>query len=416
MIVMRFRKRGLALLVVGLAVSVGLAWGALASHNVDLEGANTVPCYCQESDCWCGAASAQMALEGYPGGVEHAYAQSFIWNRIQAHNVEAWCTDPAGMRGVLMELGGDPGVHWVIFSNPSAGAVMHDITYWMTVREYPTPVLVHAGGSYGSFDHWVVIVEFTTDINPTAGGTATLESIRIFDPWPPCSTASSGGVNAFVTGSTWYTTYWSVPGDYAVSQWHGTYVAVVEPPEVEGEVTAERQRVGPSRIGPGEAVQDAERWIDEMGIFEDPEFVALRTSVPFAPLLVNGNGQYGGAYYLVPFGIPLTDDALVAILVNAFTGEVQEIGAFLHPVTYLEQDEAIRIAKRDLCLCSETSLEASAELLTLPSSLVQSRYLPVWQVTFSYYLPRTDLRVEATVYVTHDGQVYYELPDPIPGD
>jgi hypothetical protein len=95
--------------IAGLIV-VALASTVLAQHEVYLETPNTVPSYCQENEIWCGAGTAQMILEGYPGGAEHPFPQTHIWSRIHwsryhrqtgsrtPHGV--WANDATG-RGML---------------------------------------------------------------------------------------------------------------------------------------------------------------------------------------------------------------------------------------------------------------------------------------------------------------------------
>ena len=127
-----------------------------------------VPLYGQEQCVWCGAASAQMARNGYPNPADRLfYTQLSLWNTIQVHNSTApadsgWATDPHGLTGCLQSLSNPPGVHWVEFSNSSRDALLFTILYWMNRREFPTPVLVNQGG------HWIVIVGFVTDVEPLA--------------------------------------------------------------------------------------------------------------------------------------------------------------------------------------------------------------------------------------------------------
>lgn len=385
--------------------------GALAQHTVSLEVPNTVPSYCQEAGNWCGAATGQMALEGYPGGVEHPFTQTQVWNTIVTYRDDPganWATDPDGMRDMLMDLGGDPGVHWSIFSDPTAATVMHDITFWMTIREYPTPVLVDPGGSpYGSFQHWVLIEGFVTDVDPTANPAATLQFIDIVDPWnPPCPANTSGGIRQTVSGATWYTTYWGSPGNYPASKWHGNYVAVVEPPEKEGVVRAQLQVQEGEVISRDEARERAMKYMEELRFRERPAYAVLKDTVALEPLLINPRQ---GGYYLVPFGYEEGQLSQGAILVNAYSGDFEEIGAFERPFAYLDQRRALRLAGSYLCDCEadEKRLrDARADLVFQASAQARSRFLPVWRVS---------LRDE-TVFVTQEGLVFEAFVPMQPGD
>lgn len=396
---MNFLRKATICLAVGLCA---LGIGVLGQHDIYLITPNTIPSYCQETGIWCGAATAQMILEGYPGGVDHPFTQTHIWSRIQAHRDDLgvnWATDPDGLRDTLMELGGDPGVHWSIFSDPVRESVMFDIVYWMTRRRYPTAALV-----YG-FQHWINITGFTTDIYPAPGGTVTLQMIEIIDPWnPPCSTASSGGAYSLMTGSSWYTNYWYSPGIVPASKWHGNYIAVVEPP-VQGMAVAEEEDLGPARIDPEKAINIAVSWIEEMQFFERPRFSAFRAAEPLWPLLSN---EEEASYYIVPFGLSgETNYSVGAVAVNGMTGQPQEIVAFPRPLTYLYEEEAAQIAKRFLCRCTEKEFKYRARLIFWYSEQARSRFLPVWEIEVLE-------PVAQLVFVAMDRQPYLELvPSPL---
>jgi len=325
---MAMKIKHLASVIGGLALVAALCQTGLATHTIDLITQNSIPNYCQEGISWCAAATVQMILEGYPSS-DHVYTQTHIYNTCQANNGDSvsWSpgTDPEGVRGTLMELGGDPGVTWIIVADPTKEHVMYWTVYYMTKYEYPTAVLVNTGNPFGSFDHWVAITGFTTGNDPVSDPATVLHMIDIFDPWnPPCPTASSGGLNASVTGSTWYGTYWAMPGNVSGSDWDGEYVVVVEPPDVSGVIRAVQQEFGPARIDPEEALEIAIGWVEEQGFAEREEYLALRVTVPGEPILVDREAEYGGSYYIVPFVYERTEGVRIAVLVNALTGEPQE--------------------------------------------------------------------------------------------
>ena len=143
--------------------------------------------------------SGQMARNGYPNPADRLfYAQVDVWNTIQAHNSTSpadsgWATDPHGLTGCLQSLSNPPGVHWVEFSDASRDAVLFDILFWINQREYPSPVLVNQGG------HWVVIVRYETDVEPVAGSSPTLQSIKYHDPEP-----HNVGTVTNQTGAQWF--------------------------------------------------------------------------------------------------------------------------------------------------------------------------------------------------------------------
>lgn len=387
----------LTLFCVFASLTILPAW---AQHQVYLETPNSIPSYCQETNIWCGAATGQMILEGYPGGVEHPFTQTHVWNRIQAHRDDLavnWATDPDGLRDTLGELG--PEGHWVIFSNTDAGALTYAMTYWMTRVRYPTAALV-----YG-FQHWVMIDGFTTDQDPTLTGSVTLQWIEIVDPWdPPCPAATSGGVRQLMTGSNWYTNYWYAAGNIAASKWNGKFVAVVEPPPTPGVARAPRQVEEGTVITASQARERAVGYLRELPLKERPSFARLLRHTALAPLLVSRERK---GYYIVPIGYEEGQVSQGAILVNAYNGELQEVALFERPFTYLPESRAVRLALSYLCACSlPPTTTVSARLIFQPSEQTKSRLLPVWEIRAARKL----------AYVTQDGRIFDKLTPLAPGD
>ncbi|GAB4535668.1 MAG: hypothetical protein Fur0020_03160 [Thermodesulfovibrionia bacterium] len=385
-------------IILALVLVLGDINNALAQHDVYLQVPNSVPSYCQETGIWCGAATGQMILEGYHGGVEHPFTQTHVWNRIVAHRDDPgvnWATDPDGLKDTLMEIGGDPGVSWNIFHNSNAQSLMYSVTYWMTQRRYPTAVLV-----YG-FQHWVMIDGFTTDVNPTTNTTVNLQFIEIVDPWnPPCPAATSGGVRSLMSGSNWYSNYWYTPGNIPASKWNGNYIAVIEPPLNEGLAKAPRQVEEGGVISEGEAIERAVRWIKEFQIEKRKQYEVLKGTKHLKPLLVN---QKHKGYYIVPLGYRDGELTQGAILVNAYNGDFQEVGVFQKPIKYLPEDQARRIALNYLCACKEKKERIRTQLIFQPSEQTQSRFMPLWAITIG----------KVTLYVTQEGKVFERLT-PLP--
>jgi hypothetical protein len=370
-----------------------------AQHHVYLEVPNSIPCYCQETNIWCGAATAQMILEGYPAGVEHPYTQTHIWNVIQAHKNDInvnWATDPDGLKDALMDLGGDPGVHWVIFAQGSAQNQMYSVSYWLNRRLYPAAVLI-----YG-FAHWVTITGVTTDVDPTTSNSVNLQFIEYFDPWdPPCPSATSGGVKSWITGSAWYNIYYPETG-YPQSKWNNNCIAIIEPPSQEGIAIAKQEVVKGAIISDSLALENAQMWIEKLGLFKRESYKVLSKAQLLAPLLVNRDSN---GYYIVPLGYKESEYLQGAILINAYNGSFQEIGVFQKPIKYISKDDAIKAALNYTCFCKDDN---TAELVFEPSEQTTSRFLPVWKVK----LERTSwifFKDEVTVFVNQEGKVFNKL-------
>lgn len=367
-----------------------------------------VPLYGQDTSYYCGAASAQMMMMGYPNPADRAcFGQTHIYNRIQAHKQNnAYYTDADGLRDTVMELNPPPLGHYSIFHNTDRDIVMHDNLYWMASREYPTATLIWGGA------HWVVISGFQTDVDPRAGN-AVLQSIDINDPAPmdypprddPCTVpdeGNEGGTFRQMTGTAWYANDWANPTD-AAGKWQDEYIAIVEPPAVAGRITVREPEAFCGDVIPaGTAVELATRYVREMNLFRREPFAFLLKTRPKTAFLVNR--EFKG-YYLVPFQ---SKDGLCpgAIILNAYTGAFQEVGAFARPLPYISEEEAIGIAA-----CSArrgTPGPGAAELVFEYSEQTRSRYRPVWRVMVAAEREHPVL----VRYVDQLGQVFVALTRP----
>ena len=386
------------IVLVGLLV---VLWGrtAPAQHKVDLTRLNTIPSYCKQQEEWCSAASVQMILEGYPNGVEHPLKQSDIWNKIQSHKQESWPgSDPDGVRGALMELGGDPGVNWVIFKDSSPESLMYSIAYWMTKRRYPTATL---GGKENSYEHWMVIRGFETDADPTTTSSVTLNKIYVTSP-NKCETGQTSGDDLEVQGEFWYTQAWGNPSGFPASKWNGYLVAVIEPPLKKGVARARRQPTEGRVIPPDDAARRAEKILRELMTDRTGRYQALRGTAPLPPLLVNRQAK---GYYLVPLGLRGRVQSAGAIMLNAYNGEFAGVGVLAQPMQYISETQASTIALQFLGPAGKGQNVRSAELLFRFTKETHGWLRPAWVV-------RTD---DFTVYVTQNGKAYRNLTPLGPG-
>ena len=366
-------KTKICFLFIFITLGTGLC---LSQHSNDMVIPNSIPCYCQETNIWCGAATAQMIMEGYPGGVDNVYTQTFIWNTIQTYLNDPgvnWATDPDGLRDTLMDLGAGPGVNWSIHAEPNSSDLLYNVAYWIEKREYPVATLV-----YG-WQHWIVIVGIETDVNPTTTTTVNLQNIRIFNPSNnPCPTATSGGVDSTMNDTQWFSSYWYAAGNYPASKWHGNYIAVIEPPVQNGTVKKPEKKISQGRlISPDQAIEYAYRALKENKFAET--YRVFNNIKHLKPILVN---QKRNGYYAIPFGYEQGNISHGAILVNAYTGEFQEIGQFTQPKTLLGEDEAIRLAL-NYTKCDCESYVEYAHLVFQPSMQTNTPFLPVWEVFIS---------------------------------
>jgi hypothetical protein len=372
-----------------------------------------VPLYGQQQCIWCGAAAGQMSRNGYPNAADRLfYVQSDVWNMIQARNSTApgdanWATDAHGLTATLQDMSNPAGVHWVEFSDANRNTVLFDILFWMNVRGYPSPVLINQGG------HWVVIVGWVTDIEPLSGSSPTLQSITVNDPEPH----NVGTLSTF-TGAQWFGGPWNGAVIYS-GTWLGKYVAVVEPPIEKGRVRVERvDRVGTRVISAQEAVERARGILLELDRNDQPGHAALlRRAEPLEPLLVREEAPGSRArnvpqYYIVPFGLPDelhergSRQVRGSVLVNAFTGSLEEITTFGAPIRYLSQDEALDVVASAFRGSPDRMKNAEASLMFAPGDISHIRAYPFWRVRVG----------RRTLYVDQLGKLYGKFLVSIPGD
>jgi hypothetical protein len=385
-----------------------------------------VPLYGQEMCFWCGAASAQMSRNGYPNPPDRLYyTQLDLWNSIQASNSTApadsgWATDPHGLQGCLQSAANPAGVHWAEFDNASRDGLLFSTLYWMNRREFPAPTLVNKGG------HWVVIVGWTTDVEPVSGSSPVLQAIHYHDPEP-----HNVGTDTMMTAAQWYGGPWNGAVMYG-GTWLNQYVAIVEPPIAKGQVRVKQvKRTGAKLLRPTQAIAAARREIEARGLGELPKYAMLagRGAEVLTPLLVREEppippvGQRTGSrkssratrvphYYIVPFGLRGERDdsgsplARVCVLVNAYTGVLEEVTAFGRPLKHLSEQEARRVVAAALRIPSNRLKGAEVTLMFQPGDITHVRTYPFWRVRIR----------DRTLYVDQLGNLYGKLLPAIPGD
>lgn len=357
-------------------------------HSVML----SMPEYSEEALTWCGPATAQMIMKGYPSG-SCFVLQEDIWIAIQSYKAEAmWDTDPRGLKGAMNHLCPPAGT-WVVYSKTDPGKLMHSVAYWMTTNNYPAAGLLNTlpHNSYAAHaERWIAIRGIVTDADPTTNSSVTLQFVWFNDPAPenladPC-------IVRYISGSTWYSEF--QPVTKAGSSYHGKYVAIIEPPEFEGIAIAPVQVLTGKVIAAEEALEYATKWIDEYKLYEIRPYKILEKAKPLTPLLVNRN--YGG-YYIVPYALEEGRLVQAAVLVNAYTGEFQEVGRF-KPSRYMPKEEAIRVALEHLKV--KEPKEIKAALVFPTKERVVSRYFPLWEV-------KVDRKLLA---VNRQGKIYTKIP------
>ena len=365
-------------------------------HQVYLRDDNTIPLYAQQTDYWCGAATTQMLLRGYPDGKEHTFNQTHVWDTIQRYKVETgWASDPEGMKGALNNLASSHvGGFWQIFwwkkgYNPGPN-LMYWIARGMTELKFPAHATVYGHG------HALVITGLTTSQNPlnTPSGPINLINIEIHNPWPP-----NKGEKAYMTGSHWYSRYFYPPKSPSNSKWSECMLATIHIKQ--NPFTTDDKHFtqnGPTLIAPqlqekGKVIPAdviTQKWIKiSKSKLRKQDRKILRTHSMMEPILVNKDHQ---GYYLVPFGNKKTNESFAAIIVNAYTGEFESFATFAKPFYYLRSQEY-----RD----NNINIEA----IFTPSKQCRSPFTPLWKTTSSF---------EETTYYDYEGNSIVELSPLLP--
>ena len=363
-----------------------------APFAIDLRTDNGIPLLCQTDRTRCGAAVGQMALQGYPDGIDRGYDQSVVFDKINVYNNDPpvfWWTEPTGLKQTLMDLGGGPGINWEVVADGDPDRLMYTIAYWITQKYYPVPVVTDKGA------HWVLITGFESDVAPSAlppspnqpPQTINMISISIIEPAieypnasPPCPYPEIGGDAITVLASDWTSSlpsqhYWSGPVTSIHSRWNQQYVAVIEPPRQVGYARSPKQKESGTIISPQVAIDSVVAWLDTADTSEKSRYKVLRYGEPQNPMLVNAKAY---AYFIVPIGPKGGNSSDGAIKINAYTGELQQIAVFSRARKYVPKDVAVNAAI-NYAKVKIYEVSGDGELIFQPSDQSQSRFYPLWK-------------------------------------
>ena len=352
-------------------VMLTLWWShAFALHEVYLKEPNKIPLYAQQTNVWCGAATAQMMLEGFPNDKNHVHPQKTIWNKIQTLKVESWYTDPDGLERVLDHYG--TGTQWRAHCVKDSKALMRFMVANITESQYPVGALVYGAG------HWISVIGATTDVHPYSLSGATLEKIEAHDPWK--------GQHVLVSGSTWFEKYWYKPVDFG--KWRGCYLIVHEKSQYQRTPWAHIDFDKPTSANqtrffePAELKQRANQYLSQFGSELDHFHLAKLDALE--PMLVR---HERGDYYLVPMGDSHSGVSQGAVMINAHSGEWEGLSRFAEPHRYLSRTKALTGI--------DTKRLAQSDWIFSPSEQSRSPFHPALRL-------QSD-RNESPIYVNQDG-------------
>jgi hypothetical protein len=292
----------------------------------------------QDTDYYCGAACAQMVLDGIGTGLldqNALYADNHSHSTIEG----GWATAPDGLQWTLNDRrpAGFPG-WFALFALTTEDAISRKLCW--TIHHYRVgPVALVYG-----YQHWIVIRGYDASAAPANSydSSYSINAFFVNNPWPPtpstppppphsgadgCGTGGMRGVaDEHITYATWQADYMTgVPAGH----WMGQFVAVCdpEPPTpVRGQMrqTAAHLR-GDRLIQPADATQRAVEGLKEYGLLDrDSWKTALAATSPGHPVLVQRLDRLDSFYYIVPMQTGEQNRVPVAVSVDARFGQYRQ--------------------------------------------------------------------------------------------
>jgi len=268
----------------------------------------------QDTDYYCGAASAQMVLEECGAGL---LSQVNLYNDNHSHSTteSGWYTAPDGLTWTLNNR--QSGRYFVLDALATEDAISRMIAW--TIHHYQVaPVAMVFGWA-----HWIVVRGFTASDTPASSQDVgyTISGFDVNNPWPPtpspapppphstgdvCGSGGSRGVaDEHISYTTWRTDYMTgIPSGH----WAGKFVAVCdpEPPPERHPDRQEQERPefdGERLIEPGVAAELSVRALERAGLTErDTWRKALGDTEVGDPVLVQRLDRPDSFYWIVPRG------------------------------------------------------------------------------------------------------------------
>ena len=158
----------------------------------------------------------------------------------------------------------------------------------------------------------------------------------------------------------------------ASSTYNGKFVALIEPPAVKGHADAKQLQITGTLLSTDRILAAAKDVVRSGGALTRVEsFREIVQMQPQTPILVNPARR---GYYIVPFAKAGSAPSM-AILINAYSGDLMEAGRFA-PRPMLSEKDAIARALRFLGRDNPRAYKA-----TLVSSERDLPYFPVWKVS-----------------------------------
>jgi len=401
----------------------------------------TVDYHQQDTNVYCGAASAQMVLNSIGTGLLN---QDDLYNdaRNNTSELPSWWNPPDGLTWVMNDrrpVGFNN--YFVLFASNTEDTISRKIVWTIHHYQVAPIALVFTG------DHWIVVRGYEANVAPTSSGDTayTISAFEINNPWPPvpsfylpppppphpappphsatdnCGTGGTRGVtNEHIAYNTWQTDY--MTGNIYGSLWNGKNVAICDPdPPAKrvGNLQSPRERLPGDRIIPAEAaIKYATAGLDRYDLPNRKGYSeAFKRTRPIEPVLVHRLDKTDSFYYIVPFE---QEKRIVtgAVSIDARFGDYKQTVA-LPPggsriLLGLDKNEIL-----EKTVGQKIQLKESREVIVVREEAFCLYPALVWQPcleSLSPFWPFHMITVgDKRVYIRIDGQIFTQLHTNIPG-
>ncbi|GAC1526751.1 MAG: hypothetical protein NVS3B1_16440 [Marmoricola sp.] len=376
----------------------------------------------QDTNYYCGAASAQMVLQSCGSG---HIDQVSLYNDNHSHSTteSGWATAPDGLQWTLNNR--QSGHYFCLDALDTEDAISRMITW--TIHDWrvaPVPMV------YG-WAHWIVVRGYQASAAPTSpfDTSYTISGFDVNNPWPPtpagaaepphltgdgCGSGGDRGVaNEYISYATWQTDYMTgIPSGH----WAGKFVAVCDPappqivhPVVRAEIR--RKHHGDDLLSAKMAGTFSREHLEETGLLHRENWAeALEGTEAGEAVLVQRLDHVDSFYWIVP----QHRDGRVTSVVNldALTGNFREARAMANEgETALLTLESREVDERVFGLLHDLG-DYEGQLRLRPKIGCISRHW-VWKPcdqSLSPYYPFKMVSYGAhRLYVRSDGAVFTQL-------
>jgi hypothetical protein len=266
----------------------------------------------QDTDYYCGAATAQMVLEQCGAGI---LGQVGLYNDNHSHSTaeSGWYTAPDGLTWTMNNR--QTGKYFVLDALSTEDAISRMICW--TIHHYKVSPIAMVFG----WAHWITVRGYTASAAPANSGDVgyTISGFDVNNPWPPtpmpgpppphnagdvCGSGGTRGVaDEHISYTTWKSDYMTgIPSGH----WAGKFVAVCDP---EPPPTRHPERQQPHKprfdgerlISPELASEISATALTEVGLAKRKSWKsALRGTAIGEPILVQRLDRLDSWYWIVP--------------------------------------------------------------------------------------------------------------------